>query len=93
MESHQRGVLSIAWCTQDPDLLISCAKDNRIICWNPNSNQPGGEVLSEVAQTNQWSFDVTWCPKNPALIASPCFDGHVSIYSVMGGKMHFSLQL
>ena len=40
LESHQRGVLSIAWCTHDPDLLLSCGKDNRILCWNPNSNVP-----------------------------------------------------
>ena len=23
---HSRGILSIAWCPQDPDLLMSCAK-------------------------------------------------------------------
>lgn len=40
LENHTRGVLSIAWCTQDSDLLISCGKDNRILCWNPNSNSP-----------------------------------------------------
>ncbi|KAK2573081.1 Protein transport protein Sec31A [Acropora cervicornis] len=26
LEGHQRGILSIAWCPQDPDLLMSCAK-------------------------------------------------------------------
>lgn len=40
LDNHQRGVLSVAWCVQDPDLLISCGKDNRILCWNANSNQP-----------------------------------------------------
>lgn len=40
LENHTRGILSIAWCMQDPDLLISCGKDNRILCWNPNSNVP-----------------------------------------------------
>lgn len=86
LENHQRGILSLAWCAQDSNLLVSCGKDNRIVCWNPNSNNPGGEVLSEVAKTNQWNFDVAWCPKNPALIACPSFDGHVSVYSLMGGK-------
>ncbi|KAJ8940709.1 hypothetical protein NQ318_009112 [Aromia moschata] len=86
LEDHQRGVLSVAWCADDSDLLVSCGKDSRLICWNPNSNQPNGEVLSELAKTNQWSFDVVWCPRNPTLIASPNFDGHVSIYSLMGGK-------
>ncbi|XP_065165359.1 protein transport protein Sec31A isoform X2 [Atheta coriaria] len=86
LENHQRGVLSMAWCAQDPDLLVSGGKDNRLLCWNPNSNQQGGEILSEVGTTNQWSFDIAWCPKNPALIATPCFDGHVSVYSLLGGK-------
>lgn len=86
LENHQRGVLSVAWCADDADLLVSCGKDNRILCWNPNSNQTNGEVLAEIAKTNQWTFDVSWCPRNPALIACPNFDGHVSIYSLMGGK-------
>lgn len=45
----------------------------------------GGEVVCEVASTNQWNFDVAWCPRNPALISSCSFDGHVSIYSLTGG--------
>lgn len=32
-----RGVLSIAWSLADPELLLSCGKDNRILCWNPNT--------------------------------------------------------
>ncbi|XP_023705951.1 protein transport protein Sec31A isoform X4 [Cryptotermes secundus] len=86
LESHQRGVLSIAWCPQDPDLLVSCGKDNRILCWNPNSSVPGGEVVCDIATANQWNFDVSWCPRNPALIASSSFDGHVSVYSLTGGQ-------
>lgn len=40
LQNHQLGVLSIAWNPHDPDLLLSCAKDNRILCWNPNSDTP-----------------------------------------------------
>lgn len=40
LQGHQRGILSIAWNPHDSDLLLSCAKDNRILCWNPNSNAP-----------------------------------------------------
>ncbi|KAK7872942.1 hypothetical protein R5R35_004256 [Gryllus longicercus] len=86
LEGHQRGVLSIAWCMQDSELLVSCGKDNRILCWNPESSNPGGEVVCDVATTNQWNFDVSWCPRNPALIAASSFDGHVSIYSLLGGQ-------
>lgn len=85
LENHQRGVLSIDWCTQDSSLLVSCGKDNRILCWDLSSSSQSGEVLAEIARTNQWNFDIAWCPKNPNLIASPGFDGHVSVYSLMGG--------
>jgi len=85
LEGHQRGILSIAWCPQDPDLLMSCAKDNRILCWNPNTQDAGGEITYELPTTSQWSFDVAWCPRNPAMICSSSFDGHVSVFSLMGG--------
>ncbi|CAH1795497.1 unnamed protein product, partial [Owenia fusiformis] len=86
LENHNKGILSIAWCPQDPDLLLSCGKDNRILCWNPNSNVQGGEVVYELPTSYQWSFDVQWCPRNPGVISSASFDGHISIYSLMGGE-------
>lgn len=45
MENHQRGVVSVAWCQRDPDLLLSCGKDNRVICWNPNATPPEVSVM------------------------------------------------
>ncbi|KAK2588050.1 hypothetical protein KPH14_004119 [Odynerus spinipes] len=92
LQNHQRGVLSIAWNPHDPDLLLSCAKDNRILCWNPNSNAPNGEVICELAQTNQWNFDVSWCPRHPGLIVGTSFDGHAAIYSLLGGRQQASAE-
>ncbi|XP_076161144.1 COPII coat complex component secretory 31 [Ptiloglossa arizonensis] len=91
-QNHQRGVLSIAWNPHDPDLLLSCAKDNRILCWNPNSDAPNGEVICELAQTNQWNFDVSWCPRHPGLVVGTSFDGHAAIYSLLGGQQQMSVE-
>ena len=91
LDSHRKGVLSVAWSSVDSDLLLSCGKDNRIICWNPNSNQEGGEVLCELVDSNQWSFNVAWCPRNPALIAATSFDNRVSVYSLMGGQQQVNI--
>ena len=77
----------MAWCQQDSDLLLSCGKDNRILCWNPNEAAAGQEVVCELASSTQWSFDVSWCPRNPAVIASASFDGRVSL---MGGQQQVS---
>ncbi|XP_026074991.1 protein transport protein Sec31A-like isoform X1 [Carassius auratus] len=82
LESHTRGVLAIAWSEADPELLLSCGKDNRILCWNPNT----AEVLYELPTSTQWCFDIQWCPRNPAVLSAAAFDGHISIYSIMGGS-------
>ncbi|XP_056091839.1 protein transport protein Sec31A isoform X5 [Rhinichthys klamathensis goyatoka] len=82
LENHTRGILSIAWSVADPELLLSCGKDNRILCWNPNT----AEVLYELPTSAQWCFDIQWCPRNPAVLSAAAFDGHISIYSIMGGS-------
>lgn len=43
------------------------------------------QVVYELNTSSQWCFDVKWCPRNPALISTCSFDGHVSVYSLMGG--------
>jgi protein transport protein SEC31 len=46
LSGHHKGVLSVAWCEQDADLLLSCGKDNRTLCWNPQTGEIIGEVSS-----------------------------------------------
>uniref|UniRef100_A0A8C3AAL9 Protein transport protein Sec31A n=1 Tax=Cyclopterus lumpus TaxID=8103 RepID=A0A8C3AAL9_CYCLU len=81
LENHTRGVLSINWSLADPELLLSCGKDNRILCWNPNT----AEVVYELPTSSQWCFDIQWCPRNPAVLSAASFDGHIDVYSIMGG--------
>ncbi|XP_010159295.1 PREDICTED: protein transport protein Sec31A isoform X1 [Eurypyga helias] len=82
LESHTRGVLAIAWSMADSELLLSCGKDAKILCSNPNT----GEVLYELPMNTQWCFDIQWCPRNPAVLSAASFDGRISIYSIMGGS-------
>uniref|UniRef100_A0AAX7V6W9 Protein transport protein Sec31A n=1 Tax=Astatotilapia calliptera TaxID=8154 RepID=A0AAX7V6W9_ASTCA len=82
LEHHSRGILAIAWSLADPELLLSCGKDSRILCWNPNT----AEVLYELPTSSQWCFDIQWCPRNPAVLSAAGFDGHIDIYSIMGGS-------
>uniref|UniRef100_A0A1A8FSV4 Protein transport protein Sec31A n=1 Tax=Nothobranchius korthausae TaxID=1143690 RepID=A0A1A8FSV4_9TELE len=82
LEHHTRGILAIAWSLADPELLLSCGKDSRILCWNPNT----AEVLYELPTSSQWCFDIQWCPRNPAVLSAAGFDGHIDIYSIMGGS-------
>uniref|UniRef100_A0A3B5B5S2 Protein transport protein Sec31A n=1 Tax=Stegastes partitus TaxID=144197 RepID=A0A3B5B5S2_9TELE len=82
LEHHTRGILAITWSLADPELLLSCGKDSRILCWNPNT----AEVVYELPTSSQWCFDIQWCPRNPAVLSAAGFDGHIDIYSIMGGS-------
>ena len=57
---------------------MSCGKDNRTLCWNPHT----GEIIGELPATSDWSFQTTWCPRNPDLLATAAFDGHIGIHSL-----------
>ncbi|KAJ3413614.1 protein transport protein S31 [Chytridiales sp. JEL 0842] len=79
---HTRGILSIAWCSKDSDLLVSCGKDNRTVLWNPSS----GEVVGDLEISNNWSFDAQWCNRNPDLVCVASFDGKVSVHSLQASS-------
>jgi protein transport protein SEC31 len=65
---------------------VSSAKDNRIICWDPNNATTNGEILYDLPTSGQWCFDVSWSQRNPDLICASSFEGQINVYSLMGGK-------
>ena len=75
---HSKGILSASWCPNDSSLLVSSSKDSRIICWNPHS----AEIISELPAGQNWTFDVRWSPKMPAILSCSSFDGEISVYSL-----------
>ncbi|KAI0316845.1 hypothetical protein OF83DRAFT_1172526 [Amylostereum chailletii] len=78
LTGHEKGVLSLSWCKQDPDLLLSSGKDNRALCWNPQTS----EIIGELPSADNWAFQVQWCPRNPDLLAAAFFDGTVGVHSI-----------
>ncbi|TFY75915.1 hypothetical protein EWM64_g8098, partial [Hericium alpestre] len=78
LTGHEKGVLSLSWCKQDADLLLSSGKDNRALCWNPQTS----EIIGELPSADNWAFQVQWCPRNPDLLATAFFDGTIGIHSI-----------
>ncbi|KAL9128651.1 MAG: hypothetical protein Q9217_002711 [Psora testacea] len=78
LKGHDGGVLSLSWCQQDSDLLLSCGKDNRNICWNPQT----GESYGEFPVSTNWTFQTRWNPHNPSFIATASLDGKISVHSI-----------
>lgn len=78
LRGHESGVLSLSWCAQDPDLLLSAGKDNRTICWNPQT----GQAYGEFPVVTNWTFQTRWNPHNPNFFATASFDGKISIQTI-----------
>ncbi|KAK8639817.1 hypothetical protein V6N13_138184 [Hibiscus sabdariffa] len=77
---HTKGVIAMAWCPSDSSYLLTCAKDNRTICWDTVT----GEVVCELPAGTNWNFDVHWYPKIPGIISASSFDGKIGIYNIEG---------
>ncbi|GMP61019.1 hypothetical protein CsSME_00023647 [Camellia sinensis var. sinensis] len=75
---HTKGVIAMSWCPSDSSYLLTCAKDNRTICWDIVS----GEIVSELPAGTNWNFDVHWYPKIPGVISASSFDGKIGIYNI-----------
>ena len=40
--SYLTGVIAMEWCPSDSSYLLTCAKDNRTICWDTNTAEVVG---------------------------------------------------
>ncbi|KAL4920148.1 hypothetical protein BDW62DRAFT_177725 [Aspergillus aurantiobrunneus] len=78
LRGHEAGVLSLSWCSQDPDLLLSSGKDNRTLCWNPQT----GVSYGEFPVVTNWTFQTRWNPRNPNFFATASFDGRISVQTI-----------
>ncbi|KAJ4859067.1 sec23-binding domain of sec16 domain-containing protein [Trichoderma breve] len=78
LQGHEQGVLSLSWCQQDPDLLLSSGKDNKTIVWNPNT----AERYGELPEVTNWTFQTRFHPHNPNLSATASFDGKITIQTL-----------
>ncbi|KFZ12813.1 hypothetical protein V502_06917 [Pseudogymnoascus sp. VKM F-4520 (FW-2644)] len=78
LQGHEQGVLSLSWCEQDSDILLSSGKDNKTLCWNPQT----GELLGEFPEATNWTFQTRFSPHNPNLSATASFDGKISIQTL-----------
>ncbi|KAI8395511.1 Trp-Asp (WD) repeats profile [Nakaseomyces glabratus] len=68
---HSKGILSLDWCQQDENLLLSSARDSSVMLWNPQS----GEALTEYNTTGNWCFKSKFAPQAPDLFAFATLDG------------------
>ncbi|KAI5466900.1 hypothetical protein BGZ63DRAFT_476614 [Mariannaea sp. PMI_226] len=78
LQGHEQGILSLSWCRQDSEFLLSSGKDNRTIVWNPRT----GERYGELPEVTNWTFLTRFNPHNPNLSATASFDGKITVQTL-----------
>ncbi|ETN43195.1 uncharacterized protein HMPREF1541_02354 [Cyphellophora europaea CBS 101466] len=78
LRGHDSGVMSLSWCPQDPDLLLSSGQDNRTILWNPQT----GTAYGDYPVVTNWTFQTRFNPHNPNFFATASFDGKIQVQSL-----------
>lgn len=74
-----RGVMSAAWCPQDPELLLTTSRDGRSMLVSPTT----GETIADLPKSSAWNFDVQWSPRSSGVYLASSFDGRVSFNSIL----------
>lgn len=75
---HSKGILSLDWCNQDEDLLLSSGRDNTVVLWNPTT----GEQLSQYPPHGNWLFKSKFAPQAPDIFATASFDSKIEIQTL-----------
>lgn len=79
---HRRGNASPTLCDAGSS---ECSSPSQHLV-HEGTIGPNLQVLYELPTGSQWCFDIQWCPRNPAVLSAAGFDGHIDIYSIMGGS-------
>uniref|UniRef100_A0A3B3TQU9 Protein transport protein Sec31A n=1 Tax=Poecilia latipinna TaxID=48699 RepID=A0A3B3TQU9_9TELE len=82
LEQHTRGNASPTLCLAGSS---ECSAPSRHLL-HEGTIGSNLQVLYELPTSSQWCFDIQWCPRNPAVLSAAGFDGHIDIYSIMGGS-------
>ncbi|THU70193.1 hypothetical protein C4D60_Mb08t22440 [Musa balbisiana] len=85
---HTKGVIAMSWCPCDSSFLLTCAKDNRTICWDTTT----GEMVCELPASTNWNFDIHWYPRIPGVISASSFDVKVGIYNIEVCSKHAAVE-
>lgn len=77
LKGHKKGILSIDWCKNDPNLLLSSGKDDFNILWNPID----GTQLASYPSAN-WNHQIKFAPKIPEFFATSSLSKKIQIKSL-----------
>ena len=88
MSAHKKTVTSLAWCIHQPDLLVTCGADNRIIIWNVVLQR----IVSETTSSRGCPTSVGWCPHDRDVVTFTQGRGPVFLWNHRSSSVSVSTQ-
>lgn len=73
-QGHTKGINCVNWCTNDPSLILTGGRDDKIVCWNYKN----GERISEM-KTDENVKNVKWSPKLQSIFSVTHESGNITI--------------
>ncbi|BGP28314.1 protein transport protein S31 [Rhodotorula toruloides] len=83
LRGHDKGILSVSFCPSDSDLLLSSGKDGRTLTWSLSSSS----IVAEIKPSTNWTFQASWCPRNPGFVATSSLDGVVAVQGLQATNL------
>lgn len=77
-KGHSKGILSLDWCKQDPEMLLSSGRDDTVCLWNPET----GHLLTQYPTHRNWCFKSKFAPETPDMFAYASYDGKVEVQTL-----------
>jgi protein transport protein SEC31 len=78
LKGHKKGILSLDWCLNDPNLLLSSGKDDSTYLWNPIN----GNHLATYPSLPNWIHETKFAPKIPEIFACASLSKNLLIQSL-----------
>jgi protein transport protein SEC31 len=85
LKGHSKGILSLSWCPDDSNLLLSSGKDSQVLIWNPNIEKSKSGELSGKG----WMHDVQWSYR-PSILSTASMEGEIVIHSLQDSSSTLS---
>ena len=89
LRGHKKGILSLDWCLDDPNLLLSSGKDDSTLLWNPID----GIQLATYPSLPSWVHETKFAPKIPEVFASASLSKKICIQSLQDTSEPLSVKV
>nr|PVC53325.1 hypothetical protein MACL_00000151 [Theileria orientalis] len=90
VKAHTRGLTDLKFSPHDPNMLLTCAKDDTTKCWHLTPEKNFNLLSSLQTEALSHHARVEWHPNAPGIFLSQANDGELCVHHAFSGKVENS---